>query len=78
MKIGTLLLIATNNENTFSNRALFFAIPLSNLILSTKNFSSLIGISIKSLSLKELLNFFNKTFIFSFNSFLFSLSTIFR
>ena len=49
MKIGTFVLIATNKENIFSNNALFFAIPLSNLILSAINLSSLRGSSRKSI-----------------------------
>ena len=49
INIGILLLIATNNEKILSNKALFCAIPSSNSILPKTYFSSLNGISMKSI-----------------------------
>ena len=69
MKIGTLVFIATNNEKIFSNKALFFAIPLSIFILLMTNCSSFKGNSRKSFSLYILSKFWNILFIFICNSF---------
>ena len=63
VNIGIFVLIATNKENKFSNNALFFAIPFSNLTLSAIKFSSLSGIIKKS----YLLSFLNISFNFLYN-----------
>ena len=77
INIGTLQLIEINKEKIFSNKALFCAIPLSNLILFTMNFCSLNGKSKKDCNLNWLY-FFNIPFIFCSNSFLCSLIVIFK
>ena len=75
MKIGILLLIAANKENIFSNKALFSAIPLSNFIFFTMNFSSCKGKSKKLFNLKQSY-FLRIEFIFPSSSFLCSLFVI--
>ena len=44
---GIFVTTAINNKNTISSKDLFLPIPLSNSILSNKNFSSIFNISLK-------------------------------